>query len=192
MELKTWQKSLPTLITFSRVALLPFIIAAMLPQSSLWSFVAAFLFVLASITDYFDGYYARKLNLVSNWGKFMDPIADKVLVTGILVILLHQDKIDPYLVIILLSRDTFISGIRSIAAADQVIIAAQQAGKWKTALQMICIPTLMLEGEGNFFKIIGQGGYFVLWISVLLSLTSGWDYYKAYLAGTKKSQDKTA
>lgn len=192
MQLKPWQKSLPTLITFSRVVLMPFIIAAMLPQSSLWSFVAAFLFIIASLTDYFDGFYARKWNLVSNWGKFMDPIADKVLVTGILVMLLHQNRIDPFAVIILLSRDTFIGGIRSIAAADNVIIDAKQAGKWKTALQMICIPALMLEGEGGFFSIAAKVGFAALWVSVVLSLTSGWDYYRAYLAGTKKNQNKTA
>lgn len=185
MQLQEWQRNLPTQITMSRILLMPFIVAAMYPQQSLWSFVAAFLFIVASITDYFDGYFARKWNAVSNWGKFMDPIADKILVTGILVMLLYQNKVDPYSVIILLVRDTFIGGVRSVAAADQIIIDAKPAGKWKTALQMICIPALMLEGEAGFFTYTAKVGYGLLWLSVLLSITSAFEYYMGYKKSSK-------
>lgn len=148
--------------------------------------LAAGIFILASITDYWDGYYARKFNAVSNMGKFMDPIADKILVTGILTMLILPGKVDPFLVILLTVRDTYISGIRAVAAADGVVIAAKAAGKWKTALQMGAIPAVIL-GDLSFLPgpegLLGRIGQGLLWISVLLSISSGVQYYLAYRAG---------
>ncbi|GIL18358.1 MAG: CDP-diacylglycerol--glycerol-3-phosphate 3-phosphatidyltransferase [Oligoflexia bacterium] len=158
----------------------------MYPNTLGFSVAAAACFLLASITDYFDGYYARKFNAISNMGKFMDPIADKILVTSILVMLVTQVKIDPFMVIVILARDTFISGIRSVAAADGIIIAAKPAGKWKTALQMVAIPAVMIDEKWigiPFDKI----GYWVLWVSVVLSVTSGIEYYYGYLKSRKSS-----
>jgi CDP-diacylglycerol--glycerol-3-phosphate 3-phosphatidyltransferase len=168
----------------SRVFIVPFIVMAMIPNLPLWNAVAAGLFILASITDYFDGYYARKFNAVTNYGKFMDPIADKILVTSLLVMLLFRDRIDPYAVIILVARDNFIGGIRSVAAADQVIIDAKPAGKWKAALQMCAIPALIL-GVVEWFPYLYEFAYSVTWLSVFLSITSAIDYYRAYLLGRK-------
>jgi len=101
--------------------------------------------MLASVTDYFDGYFARKYQAVSNFGKFMDPIADKILVTSVLTMLLAMGKIDAWMVIIILARDNFIGGIRSVAAADQIVIDAKPAGKWKTAMQMVAIPIVIVS-----------------------------------------------
>ncbi len=181
-----WQQKLPMWITLSRMLFVPPIIIAMSYDSLLGHWVAAILFVIASITDYFDGYFARKYNAVSTMGQFMDPIADKVLVSGILIMLVASQKIDPYMVILLLSRDTFIGGIRAIAAADQVIIAAKPTGKWKTALQMIGIPALLL---GEQWRLpIDKLGYSLLWLTVFLSIISAAEYYRAY----KKSCGKSA
>lgn len=180
----TWKKELPMWITLSRIAMVPVIVALMMPDQ-LWSNVtAAGLFILASLSDYYDGYFARKYNAVSNMGKFMDPIADKILVTSILV-MLSPSKIEPLMVIIILARDTLIGGLRSVAAADQIIIDAKPVGKWKTALQMVAIPSIMIDQliVGIPFQKIG---YWVLWISVILSVTSGIQYYMAFLAGHKK------
>lgn len=146
--------------------------------------MAAALFIVASISDYYDGYFARKYNSVSNMGKFMDPIADKILVTSILVMLIPTERIDPIMVVVILARDTFIGGIRSVAAADGVVIDAKPTGKWKTALQMIAIPAVIIGDIWlgvNFEKI----GYGVLWISVVLSVTSGIQYYLGYLKSRK-------
>lgn len=177
-----WQKSLPMKITMLRIYMVPVILLAMMPNNLTWNIVAAGLFVLASITDYYDGYYARKYKAVSNMGKFMDPIADKILVTGVLVMLLYVQKIDPWMVILILSRDTFIGGIRAVAAADQVIIAAKPTGKWKTAMQMVGIPALMIGDIEAYTSIpyIHWIGYGLLWISVILSILSGIEYYVAY------------
>ena len=180
--MKTWQKNLPMQITLFRIFLVPVILIGMAQDTLGARLVAAFLFILASISDYFDGYYARKFKAVSNMGKFMDPIADKILVTSILVALIPSGLIDPWMVIIILSRDTLIGGIRSVAAADQIIIAAKNSGKWKTALQMVAIPAMIIGTDFAGIPIV-KIGFWVLWLSVILSVTSGieygWGYFRA-------------
>jgi CDP-diacylglycerol--glycerol-3-phosphate 3-phosphatidyltransferase len=187
---KTWQQRLPMQITMSRIGMVPIIVACMWPNQLPWSAIAAALFLLTSASDYFDGYYARKFNAVSTMGKFMDPIADKILVTSILVMLVQVQKIDPLMVIVILARDTFIGGIRSIAATDGIIIDAKPTGKWKTALQMVAIPAVMIDQKYldiPFDKI----GYGVLWISVVLSVTSGLQYFWAYRQGTRSKSSQS-
>ena len=179
MDLATKRK-IPTLITISRILAVPFVVALMAPDSPLYNMLAALLFVAASATDYFDGALARKWGVVSNLGKFMDPVADKVLVTSVMVMLVAQVKIDPYLVMILLSRDLVIGGLRSVAASDQVIIDAKPAGKWKAALQMLAIPAILIQEPMIGSYGVHHLGYAILWISVFLSLTSAWDYIQAY------------
>ena len=145
-----------------------------------FDWIAIVLFYAASITDYYDGYFARKYNSVSNLGKFLDPVADKILVMAILVILLHQQKIDPWMVILFIFRDTLVGGIRAAASADGLVIPAQTTGKWKAALQMISVPFMMVNEIHPYFPNL-KIGYGLLWFSVLLSLISGWDYFKLYL-----------
>lgn len=164
----------------SRIFTVPIIVALLYPNELYYNLAAAALFILSSITDYYDGYFARKYNAISTMGKFMDPIADKILVTSVLVMLVPSFRIDPLMVIIILARDTFIGGIRSIAATDQIIIDAKPTGKWKTALQMVAIPAVMID-QTAFGIPFEKIGYWVLWISVILSVTSGFEYYWGYL-----------
>lgn len=180
-----FQKQLPMYITMSRIVMVPIVVGLMWPNALWWNVAAALWFIIASITDYYDGYYARKYNAVSNFGKFMDPIADKILVTSILAMLLSQGKIDAWMVIIILARDNFIGGIRSIAAADQIIIDAKPAGKWKTAMQMVAIPIVIIGSMEPYIPYLDKVGYGVLWISVILSITSGIEYYLGYLKRRK-------
>lgn len=177
---KAWQQKLPMWITISRIIAVPIIVTIMFPNVLIYNVIAAALFIIASISDYYDGYFARKYNAVSNMGKFMDPIADKILVTSILVMLIPTDKIDPIMVIIILARDTFIGGIRSVAAADGIVIDAKPTGKWKTALQMVAIPAVII-GDTWLNIPFEKIGYWVLWVSVILSVTSGVQYYYGYL-----------
>ncbi|XGC82408.1 CDP-diacylglycerol--glycerol-3-phosphate 3-phosphatidyltransferase [Bdellovibrio bacteriovorus] len=180
-----FQKHLPMRITMSRIFIVPVIVALMWPNELWYNVFAAVVFILASITDYYDGYYARKYNAVSNFGKFMDPIADKILVTSVLTMLLAQGKVDAWMVIIILARDNFISGIRSVAAADQIVIAAKPAGKWKTAMQMVAIPLVIIGSMEPYLPYLDKIAYGVLWISVILSITSGIEYYVGYLKSKK-------
>jgi CDP-diacylglycerol--glycerol-3-phosphate 3-phosphatidyltransferase len=182
-----WQLKLPMLITSFRMALVPIIVLTLSPQTIIWNLISALLFIVASISDYFDGYYARKYNAVTNLGKFMDPIADKILVTSILVMLIPLDKIDPYMVVVILARDTLIGGLRQVAAADQIIISAQASGKWKTALQMVAIPAVII-GEKSWGVPFDKIGYWVLWVSTILSVTSGFQYVFGYLQAVKKTK----
>ncbi|MFM6928300.1 MAG: CDP-diacylglycerol--glycerol-3-phosphate 3-phosphatidyltransferase, partial [Bdellovibrio sp.] len=187
MAVTEWQKNLAMRITMSRIFMVPVIVAAMWPNTLAWNIVAAACFILASTTDYFDGYYARKYGSVSNFGKFMDPIADKILVTSVLAMLLSLGKIDAWMVIIILARDNFIGGIRSVAAADQIIIDAKPAGKWKTAMQMVAIPIVIIGNMDPWIPYLDKIGYGVLWVSVILSITSGIEYYVGYLKSRKSS-----
>ncbi|MBX2986382.1 MAG: CDP-diacylglycerol--glycerol-3-phosphate 3-phosphatidyltransferase [Bdellovibrionaceae bacterium] len=187
--MSTWKTRLPMQITLLRIVLTIPIVAALWPNTLAWNMVAAGLFILASVSDYYDGYFARKYNAVSTMGKFMDPVADKILVTSVLTLLILPGKVDPFLVILLTARDTWIGAIRAVAAADGVIIAARQAGKWKTALQMAGIPAVILwdlpflPGGGAW---LGPLGYALLWFSTILSIASGLEYHRAYLAGRQK------
>lgn len=156
-------------------------------QSSFWNWVCVVLFYISSVTDYYDGYLARKYNAVTNLGKFLDPVADKVLVTGVLAVFLWLQKVEIWMVVLFVTRDTVIGGIRAAASADGLVISAQATGKWKAALQMIAIPLLMMNDLqicpaptlcGEFPMALL--GYYLLWFSVGLSLLSGWQYIRLY------------
>ena len=185
------------LLTMSRVYVVPLIILLLHQSRFFFSILAAIFFIAASITDYYDGFLARKWNLVSNLGKFMDPVTDKILVLGVLIFLTHQSFIDPYVVILLTVRDTFIGGIRAVASADRIIIDAKSSGKWKTGLQMVAIPAVILgmsykdqykiDVLVDIFHWIGQIGYGLLWISSVFSLISAVQYYNIYKNSGVKS-----
>ncbi len=189
MQATEWQKKLPMRATYSRIALAPVIFVLCYMSASWAQWAAAALFILASITDYYDGYWARKFKVESNEGRFMDPIADKILVLTALVILLDFKRIDPVMVTLFLSRDILIGGLRSIAATDHIVISAKPTGKWKTAIQMIAIPCLFI-----YVPVLGlplrEIGYGALWLSVVLSLWSGWEYFSGYRSGRINSQQQ--
>jgi CDP-diacylglycerol--glycerol-3-phosphate 3-phosphatidyltransferase len=151
-----------------------------------WDWLAALVFVSASITDWFDGWLARKYDAQSNMGKFMDPIADKILVASALIMLIPSGRVQPILVLTLLSRDILIGGIRSVAAADRLIIDAKPTGKWKTGMQMIAIPALLFNTP-IFGLPIYEIGLVLLWVSVALSLISGYQYVHMYYESRKES-----
>ncbi len=179
-----WKKRLPMWATSVRFVAAPFFFVFLWMSqkpghSNAADWASAVLFILASLTDWLDGYWARKYDAQTTMGKFMDPIADKILVLSALVVLLHIGRVDPLMVALLMSRDIFIGGIRSVAAADGVIIAAKPTGKWKTAFQMIGIPCLFLADLHPALPT-ERIGYWILWASVVLSLKSGWDYTRGY------------
>ncbi len=184
LGMEPWKKNVPLFLSLSRVFVLPLMILLLMQDGIYWRISSALVFVLASITDYFDGYYARKWNLVSTLGKFLDPVTDKILVSGVLIFLVHLGKVDPYSVIILLVRDTLIGGIRSVAATEKIVIAAKPAGKWKTGLQMGAIPVIILSPWTDLLGIFDKLGHGLLWFSVLLSITSGVEYYRGYVRST--------
>ena len=140
--------NLPNKLTIIRVCLIPFFVAALLfdhGNNYTMRIVANVLFIVASLTDLFDGKIARKYNLVTNFGKFMDPLADKLLVCSALICLIELGQLPAWVVIIIISREFIISGFRLVAADNGVVIAASYWGKFKTTFQMIAVILLIFD-----------------------------------------------
>ena len=140
--------NLPNKLTIVRVCLIPFFVAALLfdhGNNYTMRIVANVLFIIASLTDLFDGKIARKYNMVTNFGKFMDPLADKLLVCSALICLIELGQLAAWVVIIIISREFIISGFRLVAADNGVVIAASYWGKFKTTFQMIAVILLIFD-----------------------------------------------
>jgi CDP-diacylglycerol--glycerol-3-phosphate 3-phosphatidyltransferase len=134
-------------------------------------YIALAIFIVASLTDFADGYIARKYNMVTNLGKFLDPLADKILVLSAMIIFVERGALAAWIVIIIIFRELAITGFRTIAAAEKVIIAASKWGKWKTTFQMFMIISLFFElGNFNYTKDI------LIYITLGLTIVSGVDY----------------
>ena len=171
------------------MAVCPFLVLFLSLKNPIWGSISAAIFMVASATDWFDGYFARKYNATSSMGKFMDPIADKILVSSVLIMLIPSSRVGPVLVLLLLARDILIGGIRSVAAADRLIIDAKATGKLKTGLQMVSIPLILVDpavfGGASVYNI----GLVILWVSVILSMISGYQYVQMYAESRKEQKN---
>ncbi|MBI9074847.1 MAG: CDP-diacylglycerol--glycerol-3-phosphate 3-phosphatidyltransferase [Desulfatibacillum sp.] len=176
----------PNSLTLFRVVTIPGIILLLLPPepSRLFCMLAAALFSLAAISDGLDGYYARSLGLVSNFGKFMDPLADKLLVMSTLTMLTWHQWIPGWMACIIVGRELAVTGLRGIAAEQGKVIAAEKLGKYKMGFQIGAIIPLLLHHKliiaGDFFLDFGQVGYWVLWIALVFTIWSGAEYFRNY------------
>lgn len=156
-------------LTTLRVILIPVFIFIFTSESIFFSnYLAALVFIIASLTDFLDGYLARKLNLVSNFGKIMDPLADKLLVLTALIYLAIQNIIPGWIVIIIIARELLITSLRALVADKGTILAASKLGKYKTATQMLSIVLLIID----IYKL----GTILLYIAVILTIWSLFDY----------------
>ena len=167
--------NLPNKLTIFRVILIPFFVVFLLAPyfEGYGNYIALAIFIVASITDFLDGKIARKYNLVTNFGKFMDPLADKLLVCSALICLISLSRIPAWGVIIIIAREFIISGFRLIAADNGVVIAASYWGKFKTASQMITVILLVLNIRNSFFQVLGT---VFIYISLALTVISLIDY----------------
>ena len=166
--------NLPNKLTIVRIIMIPFFVFFLLTDfvaGSKW--IATVLFCAASLTDFLDGHIARKYNLVTNFGKFMDPLADKLLVCSALICLIALDRIPAWIVIVIISREFIISGFRLIAADNGVVIAASYWGKFKTASQMVTVILLVLNIQNTVFTVLGT---VFIYISLVLTVVSLIDY----------------
>ena len=136
-------------------------------------YICLAIFVVASITDWFDGHLARKNNLVTNFGKFMDPLADKLLVCSALICMIELDRLPAWFVIIIIAREFIISGFRLIAAENGVVIAANYWGKFKTTFQMLMIIALILDFQNRYFQMLATA---LTYIALILTVVSLIDY----------------
>lgn len=180
--------NLPNKITVSRIFMIPLFMIVMLAPFSWGSInllgatmpvthlVGALIFIIAASTDWVDGYYARKYNLVTNLGKFLDPLADKLLVSAALVILVDLELAAAWIVIVIISREFAVTGLRLVLAGGGEVVAANMLGKIKTWAQIVAISALLLHNI--IFELIGLPfDDLALWVAMFFTIWSGWDYF---------------
>lgn len=167
--------NLPNRLTLFRVILIPFFVFFLLAPyfTGYGNYIAVAVFIVASITDFLDGHIARKCNLVTNFGKFMDPLADKLLVCSALICLIELDRLPAWIVIIIIAREFIISGFRLIASDNGVVIAASYWGKFKTTFQMLMVIVLILDIPHPVFYWLGV---ILTYVSLALTVISLIDY----------------
>ncbi|WCK56142.1 CDP-diacylglycerol--glycerol-3-phosphate 3-phosphatidyltransferase [Aneurinibacillus sp. Ricciae_BoGa-3] len=139
-------------------------------------FIAALIFIIAAVTDGLDGYIARSRKMVTNLGKFLDPLADKLLISAVLISLVEMQRLDAWVAVVIISREFAVTGLRLVAAAEGVVIAASKLGKWKTVFQIIAVASLILK---NFpFETLGiPFAQIMVWIAVIMTIVSGVEYF---------------
>ncbi|MBC7962911.1 MAG: CDP-diacylglycerol--glycerol-3-phosphate 3-phosphatidyltransferase [Steroidobacteraceae bacterium] len=182
--------NLPNILTMMRIAAIPLLAALLLSPSKESGFWAAVVFALASITDWLDGYLARRMGIVTVFGKFLDPIADKMIVMAAMVMILPFDRVPAWMVLVILGREIIITGLRGIASSEGIVIQASDLGKFKTIFQIVAILGLVLHYDYNWFFGIAHPlltvnmhnvGMFYLWIATGLTIWSGVDYLARFI-----------
>jgi CDP-diacylglycerol--glycerol-3-phosphate 3-phosphatidyltransferase len=180
MEYKMQSKTnWANIITITRVIEIP-IVAVLLINGGKWcSIAAAFLFIIATFSDFLDGYIARRYHMESNLGKFLDPLADKLIVITILILLIPLERVPAWIVALIVAREIAVTGLRSIASEQNIVIAANWLGKYKTSFQCAALIPLLMHYE--IFGIQFQkGGEYFLWIALFFTVWSGIDYIYDY------------
>jgi CDP-diacylglycerol--glycerol-3-phosphate 3-phosphatidyltransferase len=189
MNLRTGRLNLPNLLTLARVAAIPLLVVIMLSatrEAGLW---AAALFGAAAVTDFIDGWLARRWGVVTVLGKFLDPLADKLIVMAALIMLIPHGRVPAWAVFLLLAREIIVTGLRSIASSEGIVIDASDLGKVKTIYQMVAIPGLLLHYDyywffGVRFEYLHVNmhnfGMFFFVVALILTLWSGFDYLRKF------------
>lgn len=168
--------NLPNKLTVLRVLMIPFFVWALMADGGMnqtYRYIAAAIFIIASLTDLLDGKIARKYNLVTNFGKFMDPLADKLLVCSALICMIELGQLPAWMVLIIIAREFIISGFRLVASDNGVVIAASYWGKWKTTFQMISVVLLIFR-----FEALSMVTDICVWIALVLTVISLIDYLR--------------
>jgi len=167
--------NLPNKLTIFRVILIPFFVIFLLLDASnqTYRYIADAIFIIASLTDMLDGKIARKYNLVTNFGKFMDPLADKLLVSAAMICLIATGQLAAWIVVIIISREFIISGFRLVASDNGIVIAASYWGKFKTVFQMLMIIVLIANINLPFFAVLGT---ILTYVALILTIVSLIDY----------------
>ena len=167
--------NLPNKLTIARVCMVPLVMVALMMNTGTSRVVAMVIFALASLTDMLDGKIARKYNLITNFGKLMDPLADKILTAAAMVCLVELGDLAAWIVVIILFREYAITGLRSVAASENIVVAANIWGKVKTVCQMFALMLLMLKPQ--IMALCGINlGLWLMYVALILTVYSGVDY----------------
>lgn len=174
-----FKKNIPNYLTYFRIAVIPLLVGAFYLQKDEWSYyICAGLFVLAGITDWLDGYTARLWNVQSNVGRFLDPIADKLLIAAALILLVADERADTLPAIAIMCREILVSGLREFLAELRISVPVSNLAKWKTAVQMIAIFLLLWGAGAPHWLPAAIIGEWLLWLAALLTLVTGYAYVK--------------
>ena len=180
----------PNILTMFRVACIPLMVVLLFSSSRESCFWAAWVFAIASATDWIDGHLARRMGIETVFGKFLDPIADKLIVTAALIMILPFNRVPAWMVFVVLAREIVITGLRSIASSEGIVIQASDLGKYKTIFQLTAIIGLLLHYDYNWFFGIAHplltvnmhnAGMFFFWIAFILTVWSGVDYLARFI-----------
>ena len=183
--------NLPNSLTLFRVACIPVLVFLLFFPNKPTSFLAALVFALASISDLLDGFLARRQQLVTTFGKFLDPLADKLIVSAALIMLIPLGRAPAWMVVVIVGRELAITGLRSVAVSEGKVISADELGKKKMVFQIVAILGLLLHYEyfGINFHAVGM---FFLWLAVILTLWSGFNYFRRFWHVLEENASKTA
>jgi CDP-diacylglycerol--glycerol-3-phosphate 3-phosphatidyltransferase len=178
----------PNAITLVRIAMIPVFLWFTWRESRVDSFVAAIIYAVTGTTDFLDGWIARKKGLVTVIGKFLDPLADKLVVMSALVMLVHLGRVAAWVVIVVMAREFIVTGLRTIAMSEGIVIAAGQEGKSKTAFQVAAITFLILHYEYPVDALLftfnldsNRVGTWLLYVSLVFSVWSAWNYFSGFI-----------
>ncbi len=181
--------NLPNILTLIRIIVIPLVVVFMYIPGKVWDLLALSVFIFACITDYLDGFLARIWNQHSSFGKFLDPIADKLLVSSVILVLTALDIINGFHLLpalVILCREVLVSGLREFLADLKEVVPVSRLAKWKTTIQMLSLGFLLL-GNKLFHFSFYYIGLILLWIAASLTIMTGYDYLKASFKHFKKT-----
>ncbi len=169
--------NLPNCITLLRLGVIPILFLLLLSPGRILSMIIAVLFIIASVTDLIDGYVARKYNITTTMGKFLDPVADKLIVSTAMIMMIPIGRIPAWIVAIIIMRDLMVDGLRSIASADGLVIDASGLGKQKTLCQIVAVSALLIHYDTVFGINAHVVGMVILYVALVLTIWSGVNYF---------------
>jgi CDP-diacylglycerol--glycerol-3-phosphate 3-phosphatidyltransferase len=172
-------------LSLARILAVPALVLLLQSDDPMMNLGALAVFIAAAATDFFDGMMARKLGISTTFGKFLDPLADKILVCSTLVMLVHLDRVPAWAVILILAREFMVTGLRAVAADEGIVLAADKLGKLKTALQLTAIALLIVwHPLGGFDPV--PSGIALFYLAVIITVYSGWNYLRSFFGAQGK------
>jgi len=179
--------NVPIALTLVRIVLVPLLMVFLISSERVNVLIAAVIFVAASLTGWLDGLVARRMNQVTKLGTLLDPVADKLLVAAALVSLVHVDRVDVWVAVVIIGREIAVTGLRGVALSMGVLVPASRLGKWKTATQYVALTLLIAERgmPGDLFVLFHGAGTLALWIALGVTVLSGAHYFYGFFLRTE-------
>ena len=179
--------NVPIALTLVRIVLVPLLMVFLISSERVNVLIAAVIFVAASLTDWLDGVMARRMNQVTKLGTLLDPVADKLLVAAALVSLVHVDRVDVWVAVVIIGRELAVTGLRGVALSMGILVPASKLGKWKTVTQYVALTLLIAERgvPGELWGLVHGSASLMLWIALAVTALSGAHYFYGFFLRTE-------